>query len=396
MESKNMDILSIQDRAKKRREKGFSVINGSAGMLYRDNKELCTFHEINEALKKETTSYLAYPNPIGSEKYRKEVLSFLFEEDLPEIEKKYDIPFSCTLGGTGAIAMAMYEETLRNGFLLLSDLSWPNYVNMAEIHHLPIEKYSRFEEGSFSFKNLKAALDEGLSQYPHCLFILNDPCQNPSGYCFSEEEYHTLFDLLSSYEGKVTFFLDLAYSEYAPMGFLFRKILKERELPVETFLGFSASKCFGLYGLRLGAIFGLLKKGSDVSFWENHFYALARGTYSCPNNGAMGPVSDVLENEERRKALKKEIQIERDRLFHIGKHMSTVLDQVGIKHIPYGGGFYITLFMDHATEFCLKCEEHDVYIVPIEDKYIRIAVSGLNDDEVERIGKAFQAIQQEK
>lgn len=383
MNPKNMDILSIQDRAKNRRSLGFRVINGSAGMLYHDDRSLCTYESVNAFIRKDFDSYLSYPNPIGSKEYREGVLSWIFQEEREEIEQTYHIACSCSLGGTGALSMSMNLTKENDGVIILSDLNWPNYFHLCDVCGIDYVKYERFDEtGHFSFSSLKQGIDQGLKDHPCATLILNDPCQNPTGYCFSYDEYEQLFRLLSSYQGKVTLLMDIAYFNYAPMGFLFRDYLLKHHADFPIEVAFSCSKCFGLYGMRLGALLLLTESEEEKTALENRMYSYARGTYSCPNNGAMGPIAKLLNDPEALHQTAIDISIENKRLTAIGKALSKVLDEKHIDHFPYGGGFFVTAKVEGATAFCLALEEKDIFLVPIADRYVRIAVSGLNMDDV--------------
>lgn len=382
-QKKNMDILSIQDRAKNRRSQGFRVVNGSAGMLYHDDRSLCTYEAVNSFIRDNFDSYLAYPNPLGSKEYKEGVLAWIFDDRKDVIESQYKIACACSLGGTGAISMCFTLESERKGVIVLSDLNWPNYFHLCDCNHVDYVKYQRFDEtGHFCFENLKNGIEEGLKNHETATIVINDPCQNPTGYCFTLEEYENLFNLISSYDGKVTLMMDIAYFNYAPMGFLFKDYLASHPVNFPIQIAYSCSKCFGLYGMRLGAFLELTKSEDKKVELENFLYSYARGNYSCPNNGSMGPVSKMMNDPSALKKISTDISIENKRLTAIGKAVAKVLDEKGIAHFPYGGGFYVTAKVNHSTDFCLALEEKDIYLVPIADKYIRIAVSGLNMDDV--------------
>jgi aromatic-amino-acid transaminase len=377
------DILSIEERAVRSKLNGHPVINGCVGMLYREDGTLCDYPEVDEKLKDRFASYLSYPAVLGSESYRKGVLAWVFGKDLSLLEKKYAIPFSATLGGTGAIAMAFDKTAREKGVLILSDICWPNYRNIADFASLPTVTY-RFlgKDRKFDFTALEKAIDQGLSKHKKALVVINDPCHNPTGYCLSLLEYRKLFALLSSYHGKVMLLMDIAYADYAPMGFLFPEMLLRKKIAFPCYVAFSASKSFGLYGLRLGALFALFDKKSDPKEANDIFRTFARSTYSCPNNGAMGPLSELLNDPACCQAVKAEIRHENERLAYTGNLLSKTLDDLKIDHLPYLGGFYITVNVPDAIEVCQKLERRDVYFSPMGKKQIRIAVSGLSRKDV--------------
>lgn len=381
------DILSVQERANARKRAGHDVINGCAGMLFEEDKKLTVFKEVNDHIRSGFDSYLAYPSVLGSDRYKEGVLSWLFQEDKAMVESRFDIPFSVTLGGTGALYMAFHHFAKEKAVLLLPSLRWPNYDTLAGESHLAFDVHNFLtSEGHLDIESIKKHIEGNLRNYDKVLLSVNDPCENPIGYCMTKREYEDLFDLLRSYDRKVTLLLDIAYFDYAADGFPFLSVLKERpSLGFDLFLAFSASKSFGLYGLRLGALIGLLEKGADHVALLDDFKSIARGTYSCANNGAMGPMADFFNDGEAVRNVKARIKEERERLAEIGAAVSDVLDSLSIAHFPYKGGFYLTFSTDDAVAYCAELEKKDIYFAPIDETHIRIAVSGLNREECEKL-----------
>ncbi|HIU70540.1 MAG TPA: aminotransferase class I/II-fold pyridoxal phosphate-dependent enzyme [Candidatus Enterosoma merdigallinarum] len=383
------DILSIQERAVKRKAEGHDVINGCAGMLFEDDKTLCIYEDVNAKIEKSFRHYLAYPSVLGSDDYREGVLSWLFRSDKEKIERRFQVPFGVSLGGTGAISMAFSHYSRKNAIVLLPDIRWPNYDTIADQCQIPFALHRLLDEkGGLDIPSIRQALETCLESHDTVLLVLNDPCQNPLGYCLSREEYERLFDLLSEFGRKVVLLLDLAYVDYCPEGFLFKEtLLSRKEIPFDCLVCFSASKSFGLYGLRLGALFGLMRKEEDIQPLLSDMKRIARGTYSCANNGAMGPLAEFFSDKDAMEKVEGKIHAESQRLNTIGKAVSALLDDLGIKHFPYKGGFYLTFSMANPIEFCKKLEEKDIFFAPIDDSHIRIAVSGLNEKEVAELGR---------
>lgn len=386
------DILSVQERAVRRKREGHLVINGCAGMLFEDDKTLCVYKPVNDRIQEKFVDYLAYPSVLGSERYRDGVLSWVFQDRKEEILCRHEVPFAVSLGGTGALYLAFRHFAKRKALLLLSDIRWPNYDTLAQEAGIDTSIYSLISKADrLDIASIREKIEEGLEEHPEILLVVNDPCQNPIGYCLDREEYQKLFSLLAGYGRKVTLLLDIAYVDYAKEGFpFFDEYFSHETIPFDIFFAFSASKSFGLYGLRLGALFGLLEKGKDDSDLLEDFKHIARGTYSCANNGAMGPLADFFHDEEAKKAVLDKIHEERDRLYGIGYSMAKVLDELGIRHFPYKGGFYLTFRMENPVAFCQELETKDIYFAPIDDKHVRIAVSGLNNEEIAEFARRMK------
>lgn len=376
------DILSIQERAVASQKNGHKVINGCAGMLFHDDKKLCVYAEVNEKIKNNFVDYLSYPAVLGSKEYQDGVLDWLFQDRIDAIKKLYDIAFGVTLGGTGALSMIFHQTADNGGLALFSDIRWPNYDTIAKENRLPFDLYTFIKNGSLDIESIRAKIDEDLIKYNNILLIINDPCHNPLGYCMSDTDYQKLFDLLSKYAGKVSLVLDIAYIDYDPLEKFYINHILHNSATFPIHLIFSCSKSFGLYGLRLGALISLLPKGSDINHHLEDMRAYARGTYSCANNGAMGPMSIFFNDENAKKQVREKLLKESQRLKIIGTALVHVLDDLNIAHHPYKGGFYLTFEVEDSLSFCQKLERKDIYFAPIDDKHIRIAVSGLNLSEI--------------
>lgn len=385
---RNMDILYIGERARNKRNSGVKIIDGSIGCLLKDDKSLKTYDLINNAIKEKFPKYLVYPSPTGSPAYQDAVQKWVLGDYLSPIASRCVISFSATVGGSGAVSDAFRYIRDEKGCVVITDVNWPNYFTILGINEVPYKKYQRFrDDGSFNFEALDTTIEATLKEYPCAMVVLNDPCHNPTGYCFKESEYETLFKILDKYNGKAMLLLDMAYADYAPMGFMFPRLYEEHKETFTTFIAFSTSKCFGLYGMRLGGVIVLSNK--DVT---HSLYEYARSIYSCPNNGAMGPVAELLANDELRLQLKAEIQSENDRLKEVGYKVTEILDELGIEHFPYSGGFFVTMKCKNAYATCETLEDNNCFLAPIGDDYIRIAVCSLRFDELDGLKEALKSI----
>lgn len=385
---RNMDILYIGERARNKRNAGVDIVDGSIGCLLKDDKSLKTYDLINDAIKDRFPTYLTYPSPTGSEAYKRAILKWVLGDYEEAITSRKTISFSATLGGSGAVSNAFRYIRDQKGFVAITDVNWPNYFVILGVNGVPYKKYERFtKDGNFNFEALESTIENGLKEYPSVLVVLNDPCHNPTGYCFKEEEYIKLFEILNKFEGRATLLLDIAYADYAPMGFIFPRIYEEQKANFPAFIAFSTSKCFGLYGMRLGGFISISDK--DIT---HELYEFARSIYSCPNNGAMGPVAELLANDELRGNLKKEIKSENDRLKEVGFKVTAILDELGIDHFPYSGGFFVTMKHKNAYATCEALEDNNCFLAPIGDDYIRIAVCSLRLDELDKLKEALKNI----
>lgn len=392
-EDLSYDVFSILERATKRKEDGNKIINGCAGMLFTPDKQLSTHQKIIETVRSDFASYLDYPPVIGSRKYKEGVLKWIFEEDKKRIEDRFFIPFCATLGGTGALEIISQVYAEMDAFGVYSDLSWPNYPRIFSQARLKTEKFELFDARfRFNFPSLKKVLDDIVSKGKKALLILNDPCHNPSGYCLTREEYDRLFDLLSSYKGHVILFMDIAYVDYSPVPFFLKEKILEDRWSFPVYFAFSCSKSFSLYGLRLGAGFGLLSSREESELIENKFRLIACSTYSCPNNGAMGPMANFFNDPKAVCEVKDEIHSDAKRLTFLGKEFKRRLDRLFLSSYPYECGFYLIFIKEEALRFCKELERKDIYFAPIGNNLIRVALCGLNQEDIEEFAQRVKGL----
>ena len=149
---------------------------------------------------------------------------------------------------------------------------------------------------------------------------------------------------------------------------------------------YSCSKSFGAYGLRLGALIAFLHNEEERQILNQSVTGLIRGIYSCPVGPLMKAISEALKEED---AIRKCIRENALTLQRRGKHLAKALDQFGIKHLPYEEGFFLTIQVKDAMKLYETLKSKHIYIVPLDEGHARLAVSGLNDTEIERLAKAI-------
>ena len=382
------DIIAIGNLAKLDKAKGNAIINGSIGVFLNEDGSLGKIGVACRALEDHIADKLGYPSSLGDSDYLDAVEHWVYEDHYDRIHELYH-PFSGqTLGGTGAISIA-YNLFLEEGeHVILPSFMWGNYTLLAEKARVSYVKYDLFDEkGHFNMGSLKARVSECLEKDGRALLIVNDPCQNPTGYCLSEEEYDSLFEILNEEgkKGRLAVLFDIAYlSYYAVPNSRCRLIdkLAEAKPNFLPLLAFSCSKVFSLYGLRIGALLGLASSSEEKQEIENGFAAQARGTYSCPVGSAAYALSLAMRDTASREEALKEIARNKEILRERGEILLSELDKAHIDHYPYHSGFFLTIRVNKdANEVFASLKAKHIYIVPLNERDMRIALSGLSKEE---------------
>ena len=381
------DIIAIASEAKEDARKGNKVVNASIGTFLDEDKTLGKVPLIDESLRNNITGALGYPNVYGDPEYLKGVFSYVFGDKEETINKLYHPFIGSTLGGTGAISIAFNLFLEEGETVLLPSVMWTNYMLIAKKAKDNFATYNMFtEEGGLDIKAIRESINKEFAAGKSALLVINDPCQNPTGFCMNEKEYEKLFLMLDEVgkEGKLTVLFDIAYlSFYSDPGHhfaLFDELVKGQKnfLPL---VAFSCSKLFGLYGLRLGALIALAHDEEEMLGIKRAFGAQARGTYSVPVGSAQYAVAQVLKDSSLHKRLNEEIEFNKDVLAKRSRMFLEEMDRAGIPHFPYMSGFFLTMKAKNAFEIAEKLKKEHIYVVPMNDDSIRLAFSGLTEEE---------------
>lgn len=382
------DIIAIHGMAVKDSENGYNVIDASIGTFLDNEKKVGSVDLIKDAIANHVDDKLGYPGVLGDLDYLQGVMKFLFKDKLDTINSLYNPFIGATLGGTGAISLAFNLFLEEGEPVLLPDVMWTNYKLIAEKAHATTKIYNMFtKDGGFDIQSVKETIIKSREEHHHVHLVINDPCHNPTGYCLTEEEYDELFSMLNE-EGKkgyLTVLFDVAYiSFFHVKGHKCKLIDKlcERKWNFLPIIGFSCSKLFGLYGLRVGALIVLTQSEENRLEVIRAFSAMARGTYSVPVGAAEYAVSTVLNNDSLTDTLLEQIENNSNELALRSDDLIKTLNEVGIDYYPYKSGFFITLKVKHAFEVYEKMKKEHMYIVPMNENSIRLAISGMTRSEV--------------
>lgn len=381
---KDMNIMAVLERANRARGEGLEIVNGCAGMLYGEDGELVAYPEILELLEGRLSAYLSYAPVLGSQAFGEGAMRWVFGKSLSEVRRRYFPLFAATLGGTGALAMILRHASRKGGEALFPFIGWPNYEILAKEQQIPFSSYRNFNAADrMDFDAVDEAIQRVEKRGRIPLLAINDPCQNPTGYCMDGSDYEQLFSLLKRHP-KVELLMDVAYLDYAPRGFLFPDLLVSHPLENRVWVAFSCSKSFGLYGVRLGGLALLDSKGTDGGE-EAELRSLASGTYSCPVGSGLGPMAEFFLDPRRVKAVKASLSKQRDKLVARGRKVVSILSAKGFDVLPYEAGFYVSLRHPSAYPFCESLEQRRIYFAPVGEDLIRVAVCGLTEKDIERL-----------
>ena len=111
----------------------------------------------------------------------------------------------------------------------------------------------------------------------------------------------------------------------------------------------------------------------------------ARGIYSCPTSVSIGVANNIFSNKDNTEKFNSELENNLRLLRKRDSLLINGLKEVGFKIIQTTSSFYVTFYANNAYELAEKLESKHVFLVPLSNNLIRIAVSGLNIEEISKL-----------
>ncbi len=397
----SQDTFQISDITKREKAKNPAIIDGTLGVLNMEDGAFHTFKTVKEILFNAVDSKIyAYTTSDGGPEYREAVLNWVFRDYKDELLEVFDCKVVATPGGTGAISASMFSSLDAGQTVLIPNLCWSPYFGIAEDKGLKIKKFTLLKDGKFNVDGFIEKANEIVAEQKKLVAIINNPCNNPTGYSMSDAEVEAIVDYLNSLKGiPCVLIYDIAYIDFSNDGMdatrkqfkLFEKINDNILISV----CFSASKTFSIYGMRLGAQVFLSKNKQAVTDFYNASNFTARNNWSNCNTGAVNLLVAIDQNEE----LKNQFLEEFAKVIEMLKVRAGIFlkeaEEVGLKINPYHSGFFITIPTNHCDEVIEKLKkEKFVYLLAFGGN-LRIAICSLPAEDIKGLAKKIKDVLKE-
>ena len=378
------NIITLGAIAKEEKKKDPSVINATIGMYYNEEGKLVTYESVNKALNSLTDDEkYAYASTPGSASYHEALKRWIFREYYDEFLKNTFVSCMATPGGSGAISNTFTNYLNEGDEALLPSYMWGNYKQFAYENHASYRTYNLFKDGHLDLDDIKKNIYELKEKQGRVLLVINDPCQNPTGYTMTDEEWVKLVDLINeaSLDGTPFILLhDMAYIDYDYRGFkstrnnlrLYEKLNKN----VLVILAFSGSKTLALYGIRIGAQVAISTSKENVDEFAKANKFSSRAKWSNTTNLGANLISKVILDNEMRKAFENELEEARKILVKRAETFIEASKEVGLETLPFNCGFFITIPCQNADEVYKKLVEKKIHIIPMGN-VLRVTISAI-------------------
>ncbi len=376
----NDPIFNISERAQKAtkllgRE---NVINATIGALMDDEGKLITLNSVYDEYKSLPNEEIAqYASIAGQVDYLEAVKMACFKDSMPDAH----IRAVASPGGSGAIKLAVFNYTDEGDEVLTSDWFWSPYISITEEIGREISTYQLFDDdNNFNFSSFEEKFLEIANKQDRIFTILNTPAHNPTGYSVPDDDWDKIINLSKEVaknpDKKITLFVDIAYIDFAKDDDKSREFFtKFTNLPenILVIVGFSMSKGYTAYGMRMGACI-CVTSSDEVA--EQFYYSCVhscRANWSNSNRAPMTVLSNIINDEQKYKTYIEEKNKYKDMLAQRANVFVEEAKECDLDILPYIDGFFVSIPCSNPKAVSEELTKDNVFVVPLK-KGIRFAV----------------------
>lgn len=384
-------IFSLNAEATRRRQAGEAIVNATIGALMNDDGSLAVLRTVTETLAEvPREDWAAYAPIAGLPAFTEAVIQDTFGDHGALRETATAV---ATPGGTGALRHALMNYLEAGQSLLTPSFFWGPYQTLADEHGRGVETFRMFtESGALDVAALETTAAAQLARQGRVLLFLNDPCNNPTGFSMTQEEWRGVASALLklSEKGPVTLLVDMAYWLYGATADhrAFLSALEPLLGKVGLLFAWSASKSFTHYGLRVGALIACVPEEKARNATQAALAYSCRGTWSNCNRGGLFAIAKLLSDASRAKACDVEREALKALLQRRVAAFNTAAQPKRLRYPRYEGGFFVTVFHDDAEAKAARMREQGVYVIP-QKGALRVALCSTAERDVAKLVDAL-------
>ena len=364
-----------------------NVINATAGVLKDDEGNTVVLDTVAKTIRElENADYVEYAPIQGTAEFKEAALRAVFGDYQP---KSY-VKVVAALGGTGAVRLAVENYSCPADRILTHNYYWAPYESMASELGRGFETFETFdEEGRFNLADLEYKVKKLTRNQEHLVIILNTPAANPTGYSLSADDWQGVKRILDDVplEKKIALVIDAAYMDYAGEPAEVRNFLSAIDnlraniLPI---VAYSASKTFTMYGFRCGAAVCLAHSPELAEEFERVCSFAARNAWSNPSRPAMATVAGIMNDDKLRDRTDEERAKWRKILEARTKAFDEEAEKVGLRTLPHGTSFFVTVPCEDPDKVGDILEKKDVYLIRTKGG-IRITIASVSEEKCRKL-----------
>lgn len=394
------DILKIGVDARNACKNDSSAVNATVGMLYQDNGDFTIFNSVMDEFKSlKPEDYLPYSSTSGGADFIDSLATWILRQYKGEYQANSNYTACATPGGSGALS-STFENYLEEGQdVLIPSVHWEPYLIMAREQNINAVSYNLFDSsGNFDLTDFEKQVEICAKKQQRVVVLINDPCQNPTGYTLSRNEWECVIDILNKQcdKGVTTVLLyDMAYVDYHKGG------LDESRMPFDVFkkshqdllilCAFSGSKTLSFYGVRIGALFAICKNIQAISEFDRVISYSSRGRWSSSSHIGIRTFVNLMNNPSKKGLFEEELQKAVMLLEKRGSIFVEEAKQCNLEILPYKSGYFITL-PNCNHEVFEKLLSNNIYTIPMPGNLVRFAVSSMPTNLIYGLAKRVKDI----
>lgn len=389
------DVLALSQEAKKAKAIDNTVVNATIGSLYDDSGKFYVFDNVDKLIKGlSNEDFYSYSPNNGNANFHKSVTKWVFGKNYDFVINNMYCESIPTPGGTGAVSNSLYNSLDAGEILLLPNIYWGPYKNMAQSNSFEILEYPFIVDGKFNIDGFKNACLEIIKKQGKVVTILNDPCNNPTGYSLSMEEFNQIIAFANEQKDAIfniiydIAYFDYFYSETIDARDKFNIMTKANENILFN-IAFSCSKTFSVYGMRLGAQIILSKNKQFVKDIYDSTCFLARTRWSNVSKAGLSMMIEIDNNQQ----LKEKILLEISEAVKIVNNRAKLFVEeataCNLDIYPYSGGFFITVFSEDGYKLAEELKKDKIFVLGFQ-KAVRIAICSVPTFELKGVAKRIK------
>jgi aromatic-amino-acid transaminase len=386
------NILKISQEAKAAKALNPNVIDATVGMLHREDGKLFKYAAVEELLHHLTDSEMYFYAPVnGSKDFSNGVIDWMFGPHKEAIVKKFNLSVIPTTGGSGALSNSLYNFNDFGQSMLVPNYYWTPYENIAEEAHVGVETFQLYDE-SYHF-NIMDFTEKAINlakRQKRLFLILNDPCNNPTGFCLTKANWKDVIKVLnqiSRMDIPVILLHDSAYIDYQIIEHDASREVYEAFLDLDdnilAIIAFSGSKTFSMYGFRIGAQLGMSKSKAVIDEFNRVGDYSVRARFSSVSRPAMSVIGKIFSSPEIKKGFVQELNQGKKLLENRINLFREAALREALTLLPYGGGFFIGIETKNVNIF-KDLVKDGVFIIYMPGM-IRVALSSVKLEEIDRL-----------
>lgn len=372
-----LGIMEVAKAAQNAKKDDNTVVDATIGMLY-ENNDIHVFESVKKIIENlSDLEKYAYGSSSGGFDTSNAIQKHLLHPHQKQIEANAYVNSITTCGATASLNFIINNFIEVNNSLIVGNKAWDAYEVMCNIDQVNLVEYNMFKNNKFDTTSFLKTCEEVYNKENGLNILLNDPCNNPTGYTLSRDEWDLIIDSLKGYNN-VNIILDTAYLAFSSNILEFKKtLLKLSETNINTFVVFSASKTYGLYGVRTGGTTLITKDAKlAIDFYNSIDYA-ARGTYGSVPKMGCSVLQNIINIDKYNEMHLKEVDEQHEILKAKSELFVKLAKENNIDILPHIEGFFVTIDTENSKELYHEMMEKGVFGVPLKCGY-RIALCSID------------------